>query len=181
MANIKAFLFLSINGYYKGLNEDISWHLHDEEGTAFSKQQLSTGNILLFGRKTYEMMSSYWPSKMAAETYPEIAEKMNLASKIVISNSLQKVSWQNTTIINGNIMEEIKKLKENSIHDITILGSGNIVTQLSDSLLIDEYELLIDPLSLTQGVTLFQNMQHDLQLQLISQQVFPKSGSLLLK
>jgi dihydrofolate reductase len=181
MAKIKAFLFLSINGYYKGLNEDISWHQHDEEGAAFSQQQLSAGNILLFGRKTYDMMSNFWPSKMAAEVYPEVAQQMNAATKIVISNSLKKVSWKNTSIINGKIVQEIKNLKANSSVDITILGSGSIVTLLSNELLIDEYEFMIDPVALAEGVSLFQKMQSDLHLKLVSQQVFPKSGCLLLK
>ncbi len=123
MAKLKAFIFLTINGFYKGIGEDISWHQHNEEGAAFSEQQLSKGNILLFGRKTYEMMSSFWPSKMAAEAYPVVAAKMNSSTKFVISHSLQKATWQNTSIINGDVIEEIKKLKANSAEDITILGS----------------------------------------------------------
>ncbi len=181
MSKLKAFLFLSINGYYKGLNEDISWHQHNEEGAAFSEKQLSRGNILLFGRKTYEMMSSFWPSKMAADAYPVVAEKMNTSTKFVISNSLKKATWQNTSIIKNDVIDEIKKLKVNSEEDITILGSGSIVTLLSNELLIDEYELLIDPVALSEGHSLFQNMKYELRLKLLSQEVFPKSGSLLLK
>lgn len=69
---------------------------------------------------------------------------MNTSTKFVISNSLKKVTWQNTSIIKNNVIEEIKKLKVNSEEDITILGSGSIVTLLSNELLIDEYELRID-------------------------------------
>ncbi len=181
MAKIKAFLFLSINGYYKGIDEDISWHQHNEEGAAFSEEQLSRGNILMFGRKTYEMMSSFWPSKMAAEAFPLVAAKMNSSTKFVISNSLQKTTWQNTNIINGDVIEKIKKLNASSSVDITILGSGSIVTLLSNELLIDEYEFMIDPVALAEGETLFQKMQSNLHLKLVSQQVFPKSGNLLLK
>ncbi|MFA6946444.1 MAG: hypothetical protein WC220_11145 [Pedobacter sp.] len=62
MRKITAFIFLTINSCYKGLNEDISWHIHGEEGNEFSENQLKADNILLFGRKTYEMMISFWPA-----------------------------------------------------------------------------------------------------------------------
>ena len=76
MRKITAFNFISINGFYKGSGEDTSWHEHGAEGNAFSEAQLEKGDILLFGRKTYELMKSFWPTKIAHETFPRVAEMM---------------------------------------------------------------------------------------------------------
>jgi len=135
----------------------------------------------LFGRKTYEMMSSFWPSRMAADTYPVVAEKMNTSTKFVVSNSLKEATWQNSSILNGDIIQEIKKLKANTVEDIIILGSGSIISLLSQSLLIDEYEFMIDPVALSEGESLFHHIESHLKLKLVEHKVFPLSGSILLK
>jgi dihydrofolate reductase len=180
MRKITAFCFLTINGYFKGLNDDISWHLHGEEGNAFSEQQLQADNILLFGRKTYEMMYSFWLSKMAFDAFPKVAEGMNQSEKIVLSNSLTNTNWKNTSIISGHAMDQIGQLKSTSGKNITILGSGTVVTQLTDAGLIDEYQLMIDPLAIGKGTPLFENIHHQLDLTLIDHQLFQKSGTVLL-
>ncbi|HRG58714.1 MAG TPA: dihydrofolate reductase family protein [Bacteroidia bacterium] len=135
----------------------------------------------MFGRKTYEMMSSFWPSRMAADTYPVVAEKMNTSTKFVVSNSLKEATWQNSSILNGDIIQEIKKLKANTVEDIIILGSGSIISLLSQSLLIDEYEFMIDPVALSEGESLFHHIESHLKLKLVEHKVFPLSGSILLK
>lgn len=105
IGKIKTFLFLNINGYYKSIIEDFSWHKHE----AFWEPQLSRGNILLLGRKTYEMMSNFWLIKMAEEAFPVVAKNRYTSFKFVLSNSLKKVTWQNTSIIKNDVIEEIKK------------------------------------------------------------------------
>ena len=180
MRTITSFTFLTINGYYKGLNEDISWHIHGGEGTKMSEDQLEADNILLFGRRTYEMMAGFWPTEMAYQLYPEVAAGMNRAEKIVLSNSLQTADWSPTTILSGNTIEQIRELKSLPGKNITILGSGSVLRQLSDAQLIDQYELLIDPIAIGQGTPLLQDLQHQLQLQLKDCQVFKESGSVFL-
>ncbi len=180
MNKITAFTFLTINGFYKGLNDDISWHVHGEEGNKYSEDQLAAGNILLFGRKTYEMMNSFWPTQMAFDLYPKVAEGMNNAEKIVLSNSLTKASWQHTKIISDNVIDQIKQLKSTTSKNITILGSGSIVSLLTDAGLIDEYEFLIDPIAIGNGTPIFENINAQLTLKLVSTKVFDKSGQILL-
>ena len=130
------------------MNEDISWHSHGSEEAEFSAESSQSGNILLSGRKTNEMMASFWPTPMAAEQFPGVAKNMNSAKKIVISGSLTKADWNNSSIIKGNLAEEIKQLKQTATNHITILGSGSIVTQLAAENLIDEYLLMIDPVAI---------------------------------
>lgn len=180
MRKINAFIFLTLNGYFKGLNDDISWHLHGEEGNEFSQKQLEADNILLFGRKTYDMMYSFWPTKMAYDNFPKVAERMNDSAKMVLTNSLTRADWHNTTLLTGNTVDQIRQIKETSGKNITILGSGSIVTQLTDAELIDEYQFLIDPIAIGCGTPIFNNINQQLELSFIDSQVFNKSGAILL-
>lgn len=180
MRKITAFIFLTMNGYYKGLNEDISWHMHGDEGNEFSENQLQADNILLFGRRTYEMMMSFWQTKMAYDSYPKVAGRMNNSEKVVLSNSLLEAEWQNTKILSGNAIEQIRKLKNTVGKNITILGSGTIINQLTDAGLIDEYEFLIDPVAIGNGTALFENISTKIELSLIDNKIFKKSGAVLL-
>lgn len=70
MPKITSFTFLTLNGYFKGENEDTSWHRHGEEENRYSEDSLQSDSILLFGRTTYEMMYSFWPTLRAAELFP---------------------------------------------------------------------------------------------------------------
>ena len=179
MRKLTMYNFITLNGFYKGLNEDISWHRHGGEEEGFSVDSLQQDNILLFGRVTYQMMASFWPTPMAMESMPDVATGMNNAEKIVFSNSLDNAEWQNTTIINGDIVEEIKKLKQQPGKDMTILGSGSIVTQFAEAGLIDGYEIMIDPVAIGNGTPIFNGISNNLNLMLTNSKVF-KSGVILL-
>ena len=116
---------------------------------------------------------------MARLNDPLIAEGMNNAEKIVFSKTLSNADWKNTRIVNDNILEQVKKLKA-ADGDLTILGSGSIVTQLAENGLIDEYQLMIDPVAIGQGTPLFKNINHQLDLKLVDSRTF-KSGVILLR
>jgi dihydrofolate reductase len=178
MGKITVFNFTTLNGYYKGAKEDISWHKHGKEENKYAEKALQSGNTLLFGRVTYQMMESFWPTPMALEMDPVVAKGMNESHKIVFSTSLKKVGWQNTKLIKTDLIEEVKKLKKLQ-QDITILGSGSIVTQLADHGLIDEYQFMIDPIALGKGEPMLKGLKHPLNLKLISTKIF-KSGVVLL-
>lgn len=180
MVKLSVSNFISLNGFYKGANEDISWNKQmEEEEHQYAVESLKKGDVLLFGRKTYELMVSYWTSKMALESDPVVAEKMNNSDKIVFSNTLETVGWNKTKLIKGNIVEETKKVKENSKNDITILGSGSIVTQLADAGLIDKYELIVYPLIIGVGTPLFNGIKTKLGLR-FSEMKTLKSGTVIL-
>jgi dihydrofolate reductase len=180
MGKLTAFNFLTLNGFYKGPGGDLSWHRHGgpEEGhaeDALSKKQ----NSLLFGRTTYQMMSSYWPTSMAAEQSPIVAKGMNEADKFVCSNTLKKADWNNTRILSGDIVAEVKKLKAEREDDLTILGSGSLVTLFAEHGLIDAYQFMLDPVAIGEGTPVFKGLGNKLDLKLINVKQF-KSGVLVL-
>lgn len=180
MSKITSFTFITLNGFFKGQNEDTSWHPHGGEAGEYANKASDADNVLLFGRKTYEMMESFWPSPIAYQLFPIVAENMNKAQKLVCSNTLKKAEWQNTSILKGDIVEQIKQLKATGGKPITILGSGSLLTQLSDANLIDEYIIMLDPIALGKGVSIFEGIQNDLELELLSSRVFDKDGIILL-
>jgi len=173
MSKLSAFNFITLNGFFKGLDDDISWHNHGEEETRYSEKMLSLGNILLFGRKTYEQMASFWTSDLAKEMFPHVAKGMNDAEKIVFSTQPEPAEiWENTRFVTGNIFESIQQLKLSQEKDLTILGSGSIVSQLASQNLIDEYQIMIDPVILAKGTALFEGLNHNLKLTLIGVRTF---------
>lgn len=179
MGKLNVFNFISLDGYYKDANNGIDWHQHGQEEGEFSATNLEHNSILLFGRITYEMMASWWPSQNAIEAMPEVAKGMNQAEKIVCSNTLQHTNWQNTRIMSGDIVAQVAELKKTSSKDITILGSGNLSTQLAEAGLIDTYQIMIDPVAIGKGTSIFNGLQRQLNLKLSNARSF-KSGTVLL-
>lgn len=179
MAKLNAFLFISLDGYFKGTNNDISWHVHGGEESEFSADSLKSGNTLLFGRVTYEMMVSFWTTPEAKQTLPVVAEGMNKSTKIVFSNTLKSAEWQNTKVVSGNIVEQVRKMKALPGNDMTILGSGSIVSLFTDAGLIDTYQIMIDPVAIGKGIPIFNGIRNKFNLKLTGSRIF-KSGVVLL-
>ena len=180
MGKLSVFNFMTLNGYFKGPDDDISWHQHgNKEEGEFAAEGAQSDSILLFGRKTYEMMASFWPTSVAAKNMPEVADGMNKSEKIVFSRTLKNAAWTNTRIIKNNIVEEIRKLKSGSVKNMTILGSGSILTHLAEAGLVDTYMFMLDPLALGDGTPIFKGIGIKLELKLTETRSF-KSGRLLL-
>ena len=179
MRKLTVFNFITLNGFYKGADNDTSWHRHGEEESQYSVDAMKSESILLFGRVTYEMMASWWPTPMAAEAYPEVAKGMNAAEKIVFSNIIEDPKWNNTRVMNGDIVEKIRLMKQQPGKNLTILGSGTIVSQFAEAGLADEFQIMIDPVVIASGTTLFSGIQHDMRLRLIDTKVF-RSGTIVL-
>lgn len=179
MRKVNVFNFTTLNGFYKGPGEDISWHSHGGEGDELAMEGLGSGATILFGRVTYEMMASYWPTPEALRDNPGVAEGMNNSDKIVFSRTLKKPSWNNTKLVSGNLVEEVRKLKRESPKDMVILGSGSITAQLAAHNLIDEYQFMVDPVAIGDGTPLFKGISHKLDLKLTQTRTF-KNGAVLL-
>lgn len=179
MGKLKVFNFISLNGYFEGPNKDISWHRHGKEEGEYSAEMLQSGNTLLFGRVTYELMVEYWPTQYAIENDPVVAAGMNKAEKIVFSKTLNKVEWNNARLAKSSLEEEVRNLKQTPGKDMALLGSGSILTQLAEKGLVDEYQIMIDPVAVSNGTPIFKNLQHKLDLKLTGTRVF-KSGTVLL-
>lgn len=180
MVQLNSFTFITLNGFFKGEHEDTSWHQHQGEAAKFADEASGSDNVLIFGRKTYEMMAGFWPSPMAHELFPIVAENMNKSRKIVCSNTLKKAEWHNTEIISGDIVSRLTELKNTSENNMTILGSGSLITQLTDAGLIDNYLIMLDPVALGSGTPLFGGLKNVCTFKLSSCKVFEKDGILLL-
>jgi dihydrofolate reductase len=180
MGKLTVYNFVTLNGYFKGPKEDISWAKTGSiEEKEFAAGNLKSANTLLFGRVTYQMMAGYWPSPAALKNDPAVAEGMNKAEKIVFSRTLNKAEWNNTRVVKDNMEEEIKKIKRIPGKDMTVLGSGSIVTQLAEKGLIDEYQVMVHPVVIGGGTPLLKDISQKLNLELINSRTF-KSGGVLL-
>lgn len=182
MRRLIAFNLVTLDGYFSGENGDISWHgrvVKDPQWTEFSRQNARGGGALVFGRITYELMASFWPTPAAAELDSVVAERMNTCRKIVFSRTLEKASWSNTELIKGNPVAEMLRLKKESKLDMAILGSGSIISQLAPHGLIDEYRFVVVPVVLGKGRTVFEGVSDRISLQLSNSRVF-KNGSVSL-
>jgi dihydrofolate reductase len=173
MRRLLVFNMVSLDGYFVDGKKEMSWaHKNDEEWNTFAGGNASGSGVLLFGRVTYEMMASYWPSPMALKNSPVVAKGMNEMPKIVFSRTLDSVSWNNTTLLKGDLAAEVRKLKGETGPDMVILGSGSIVSQLAQHNLIDEYQLALSPIVLGQGRTLFEGLTDKLRLRLTKSRIF---------
>ena len=134
---------------------------------------------MMFGRVTYQMMESFWPTPAAAQMFPEVAEGMNKSPKVVFSKTLDEVTWNNTRLLKGDLVEEVRKLKEESGDQLVLMGSGSIVAQLAPAGLIDEYQMVVNPLVLGDGRTMFEGVKEKIKLTLTDSRAF-KNGNVLL-
>ena len=156
MRRLIIFNQLSLDGFFADANGDMSWaHKHDAEWNAFAGENASGNGELLFGRVTYQMMESFWPTPAAAEMNAAVAAGMNRMPKIVFSRSLDKVSWNNTRLFKGNLVEEVARLKKEPGGDLVIMGSGSLCGPLVGAGLVDELQLAVNPVVLGKGRSLF--------------------------
>jgi dihydrofolate reductase len=180
MRKLGAFTLMSLDGYFVDAKGDMSWaHKQDSEWNAFSAENAQGGGALLFGRVTYELMASYWPTPMASQNNAVVAERMNNLPKVVFSRTLDKVSWKNTKLLKNNIVAEVRKMKNESGEGITILGSGTIVSQLSQDGLIDAYQIVVNPIVLGSGRTIFEGLNKRFSLKLTNTRPFGNGNVVL--
>jgi dihydrofolate reductase len=180
MSKLGVFNHVSLDGYFVDANGDMSWAKadhQDPEWDAFVAGNASGDGVLIFGRITYEMMASFWPTPLAIEMMPAVAAGMNRMPKVVFSRTLDTASWNNTTLVNGDLAGTVRKRKLESGPDMVILGSGTIVSQLAREGLIDWYQIVVNPLVLGQGRTMFDGAQ--LSLRLTSSRAFGNGNVLL--
>jgi dihydrofolate reductase len=156
MRRLSAFEQVSLDGFFTDASGDMSWaHKQDPEWNEFAAKNASGGGALLFGRVTYEMMAGFWPTAAAKERMPEVAKGMNDMPKVVFSRTLKDASWKNTRLVKGDLLAEVRKMKADPGPDMAILGSGSVVSQLTQAGLIDELQIVVVPIVLGKGRTLF--------------------------
>lgn len=158
MARILVFENLSLDGFFTDANGEMGFAKgvpHDEEFDALVGRNAGAAGMMLFGRITYEMMASFWPTAAAEQMMPEVARGMNARPKLVFSRTLRETAWANTKLAAGDPVQEVRRLKSADGPDLAVLGSGTVVSQLARERLVDEYQFAVVPVILGAGRTLF--------------------------
>jgi dihydrofolate reductase len=170
--------YVSLDGFIAGPNGEIDWFVWDEEMANYSRNLLYSIDTILFGRVTYELMANYWPTVNTED--PIITVGMNNLPKIVFSKTLERAEWKNTRLVKEITREEIFKMKLRQGKDMVIFGSGSIVSALTQLGLIDEYQLIINPVVLGSGKPLFKNIKERINLKLLKTTTFSSNGNVIL-
>jgi dihydrofolate reductase len=134
------------------------------DGDKFKLDEVLEADALLLGRKTYEGFAKAWPTVTDEVGF---AEKMNSMPKYVVSSTLESADWNNSTVINGDVAEEVAKLKQQPGGNILVAGSAQLVQTLMDHDLVDEYRLMIYPVLLGSGKRLFKDGVDTTALQIV--------------
>jgi len=164
--------YVSLDGFFAGPNGEYDWFVWDEETAEYVKKMLGSIDTILFGRVTYELMASYWPTASPPTEDPVIIEAMNNLPKIVFSRTLEKVAWNNSRLVKDNIVQGVARLKQQPGKDMVIFGSGSIVSTFAQSGLIDDYRIFVNPVVLGNGKPLFKGLNERLKLKLLSSKTF---------
>jgi dihydrofolate reductase len=178
MRKVLAFNLISLDGFFEGPGHNIDWHNVDDEFNDFAVQQLADLGMLIFGRVTYELMASYWPTPAATETDPQVSNLMNALPKVVFSRTLQTADWTNTRLVSTDAAAEVAALKHQDGKDIALFGSAKLQSSLLQAGQIDELRVMLNPLLLGRGTPLFKPEDH-LKLTLLDLKRF-RSGNVLL-
>lgn len=182
MRKLLTFMNLTLDGYFAGPKGELDWAhqaAHDPEWNAFVSDNAQSGGVLLLGRVTYEIMVSYWPTPAATKNDPVVAKQMNELPKVVFSRTLDKVAWSNTRLVKGDPVAEVRRLKQESGPDIATLGSGSIVAQLAQAGLIDAFQIVVFPIILGTGKSLFAGVTKPPTLKLETTRAFANGNVLL--
>jgi dihydrofolate reductase len=179
MRKVFLFMMVTLDGFFEGPNHDISWHNVDEEFNDFAIKQLDELDTLLFGRVTYDMMASYWPTPQAITDDPVVAGKMNNTPKVVFSRKLATAEWSNTRLVKDNAAAEVAGLKQQPGKDIAIFGSSDLTVSLMQAGLVDELRIMVNPVLLGEGKRLLAGLNESVKLRLTGTRNF-SSGNVLI-
>lgn len=156
-----------------GVMENPAWTFQflSEERQKFKFDELFACDALLLGRVTYQGFAAAWPKMTGTGAY---GERMNSMPKYVASNTLTEMEW-NANLIKGDLAEEVAKLKQQPGQDLLVFGSGELVYQLTELNLVDEYRLMVFPVILGGGKRIFKDGNAMKTLKLIDTKIFPSS------
>jgi dihydrofolate reductase len=193
MRRIIVFEHLSADGYFASGDGKLDWTVPDEELDRMGAGNASGADMILFGRRTYEMFESFWPKVVSdAPTAPDphaegrataearaMGEWINAATKWVFSRTRKEVSWNNSHLRREINAREIEALKRGPGKDIMVFGSGSVVSRLTELGLVDAYDLIVAPVLLGRGRPLVDGLSGNHRLKLAEAHPF-RSGNVLL-
>ncbi len=176
MRKVISFIHVSLDGFVTGPAEEMNWIIMDDEIFQDAIDLTATADTALYGRVTYQMMESYWPTVLANPVSTQLeldhAQWIEDIHKIVFSKTMDEPRWSNTRLIKENISGEMIKLKEQPGGNMLIFGSPRLTHSFMQWNLIDEYRVNVNPVILGKGVPLFKNIDCKVNLQLSSAKKF---------
>jgi dihydrofolate reductase len=146
-----------------------------DEGDKFKLDEAFSSEALLLGRVTYEGFAGAWPSREG-----QFADKFNTMPKYVVSSTLEEPEWNNSTVLKGDVVEEVAKLRQEQGGDIVVHGSARLVQTLVEHDLVDELRLMVFPVVLGSGKRLFGEMSDKKPLQLVDSKVVGDGVAILI-
>ncbi len=166
MRKIVAGLFITLDGVVESPEK---WHdpYFNDEMLAAVTSLMDAADTMLLGRRTYQEFAAFWSS-----SEDPFAARMNDTPKVVVSTTLDTVAWQNSTLIRGNVAEQLTALKQQSGKQIGITGSATLVRSLLHDNLLDELHLLVHPIVVGSGKRLFEDGGNRVALTLVDSQTF---------
>jgi dihydrofolate reductase len=181
MGRILVFNNLSLDGLFCDADGSVDWAKRDnQELTEYVKQTRGDIATYLFGKNTYQMFASFWPTPAGKAANPYFAKILSEGQKIVFSRTLEQAAWENTVIEPAADRQTIERLKGSTGGDCLIFGSGRLVRELTQQGLIDEYQLVINPVIVGDGRPLFGPLPKRIELSLLEAKPF-KNGTVLLR
>lgn len=172
MRKLVLFLHQSLDGYCATKERGLDWIPYNQAFEKYAEKLVQTVGSPLYGRVTYELMKSYWPTVLAnpsaSKHDKEHATWLENVEKIVFSTTLVPQDWNNTRVISSNVEEEVKKLKEGEGKDLVIFGSPTLARSLMEMDLIDEFQFTVSPAILGDGLTFIRSIEKRVNLELIS-------------
>lgn len=167
MSKIIMSIPVSLDGYIEGPNHELDWVIADDELHDFYTALLKNAALLLYGRVTYQLMASYWPTATEDPTIPKsmvrFANALNPMPKIVFSKTLKDASW-NTRVKKILKPDEIRKIKSEADEDILLGGGAAIIQAFIAHGLVDEFQLVVQPVVIGEGKSLFHGVKDRLKL-----------------
>ena len=176
MRKIISFMHISLDGFVAGPNGEMNWIKVDEEIFDHVGKRISEGDTALYGRLTYQMMESYWPTAgnepTASKHDIEHSKWYKNVHKVVLSRTMEDIGLTNTTIISENLSHKINEIKQQGDKDILLFGSPTATHSLIQQNLIDGYWLFVNPIILGQGIPLFVDIKDKIKLNLLTTRQF---------
>lgn len=175
MRNLIVTEYLTLDGVFEEPGQ-WSFDYFNDEAMLYKRDELFSTDVQLLGRVTYEGFAKAWPTMPDTGDF---GERMNSMPKYVVSTTLTRADWQNSTIISKNVVEEIQQLKKQPGQNILVAGSGKLVHTLMQHQLVDEYRFMVHPVVLGSGKRLFTEGTEKFNLKLVETKVF-KTGIVIL-
>jgi dihydrofolate reductase len=179
MQTLASFIFTSLDGFYEGPDGELDWPIVDQEFNDFAARQLDDADMIAFGRATYEHMAAYWPTEQAKANDPAMTSRMNSKEKLVFSTTLTDVHWSGTALVPDEATERIRTIMPAAGKELLVIGSAHLTANLLQADILDELRIMVCPIVLGQGRSLFEDLKNRVFLSLIRVRQFD-SGNLVL-